>query len=71
MPSRGQCEKRTPNTDRPGDRGAFESGGNLSAIYGSAAFQLALGDEERDRADVSEFLYSGRGLSTHGREETI
>ncbi len=23
------------------------------------------------RADVSELLYSGRGLSTHGRKETI
>ena len=33
--------KRTPNTDRPGDRGAVESGHNLFSIYGSAAFQLA------------------------------
>jgi hypothetical protein len=29
---------------------------------------MAFGAEERDRADVSELLYSGRGLSTHGRK---
>src|SRR5271167_2014102 len=39
----GQCEKRTPNTDRPGDRGAAESAPNLFSIYGSAAFQLEIG----------------------------
>jgi hypothetical protein len=27
--------------------------------------------KERGRADVSELLYSGRGFSTHGREQTI
>ena len=26
---------------------------------------------ERDRTDVSELFYSGRGLSTRGRKETI
>ena len=62
--------KRTPNTDRPGDRGAVESGHNLFSIYGSAAFQLAFRAEERVRADVSELFYSGRGLPTHGRKET-
>ena len=66
-----QCEKRTPNTDRAGDRGAVESGPNLFSIYESSAFQMACGAEERDRADVSEFLYSGRGLPTHGRKKTI
>ena len=44
---------------------------NLFSIYGSAAFQLAFGAEERGRADVSELFYSGRGLSTPGRKETI
>ena len=67
----GQCEKRTPNIDRPGDRGAVQSGPNLFSIYGSAAFQLAFGAEERDSSDVSELFYSGRGLSTHGRKETV
>jgi len=62
----GQCEKRTPNTDRPSDRGAAQSAPNLFSIYGSAAFQLAFGGEERGRADVSELLYSGRDLSTRG-----
>jgi hypothetical protein len=33
--------------------------------------KLAFGAEERDRADVSELLYSGRSLSTHRRKETI
>jgi len=60
-----------PDTDRPGDRGAVESGPNLFSIYGSAAFQLAFGAEERGRADVSELLYSGRRLSTRGCKETI
>ena len=68
---RGRCEKRTPDTDRPGARGAVQSGPELFSIYGPVAFQLALGGEERDRTDVSELLYSGRGLSTHGRKETI
>ena len=54
--SEAQYEKRTPNTDRPGDCGAFESGGNLSAIYGPAAFQLALGAEERSPSDVLSFF---------------
>ena len=63
----GQCEKRTPNPDRPGDRGAVESAPNLFSIYGSAAFELAFGGEERVRTDVSELLYSGRCLSTHSR----
>ena len=27
--------------------------------------------EQHNRADVSELLYSGRGLSNHGRKETI
>ncbi len=67
----GQCEKRAPDTDRLGGRGANQSGPNLFPIYGSAAFQLAFGAEERDRADVSELLYSGRGLSTYRRKETI
>ena len=58
----GQCEKRTPNTDRPGDRGAVQFDPNLFSIYGSAPFQLAFGAEERDRTDVSELFYSGRGL---------
>jgi hypothetical protein len=31
----------------------------------------AFGAEERSRTDVSELLYSGRGLSTRGRKETI
>jgi len=66
-----QYEKRTPNTDRPGDPGAVESVSNLFSICGSAAFQLAFGAEERGRADVSELLYSGRGLSALGRKETI
>ena len=51
--------------------GLLQSGPNLFSIYGSAAFQLAFGAEERDRTDVSELFYSGRGLSTHGRKETI
>src|ERR1700683_1903899 len=67
----GQCEKRTPDTDRPGDRGGDRSVPDLFSIYGSAAFQLAFGAEERVRADVSELLYSGRGLPTHGCKETI
>ena len=48
-----------------------ETSDNLFSIYGPAAFQLAFGSEERGRAEVSELLYSGRGLSTHGREESI
>ena len=51
--------------------GLFNLAHNLFSIYGSAAFQLAFGAEERDRPDVSELLYSGRGLSTHSRKETI
>jgi hypothetical protein len=70
-PKGGQCEKRTPDTDRPGDRGAVQSGPNLFSIYGPVAFQLALGGKERDRTDVSELFCSCRGLSTHGRKETI
>jgi len=68
--TRGRSEKRTPHTNRPGNRGAFEPGDHLSALYGPAAFQLAFGVEERSRADVSELLHSGRGLSTRGRKET-
>ena len=48
---------------------------NLAVIYfvymDLRQFQLAFGAEERDRADVSELLYSGRGLSTHSRTATI
>jgi len=68
---RGHCEKKTSDTDRPGDRGAVQCGPDLFSIQGSVAFQLAFGTEERVRADVSELLYSGRGLSTNGRKETI
>jgi hypothetical protein len=49
-------KKRTPDTDRPGDRGAVQSGPNLFSIYGPVAFQLALGGEERDRTDVLSFF---------------
>ena len=45
-------KRELPDTDRPGDRGADQSGPNLFSLYGSAAFQLAFGAEERDRADA-------------------
>ena len=70
-PKGGQCENRTPDTDRPGDRGAVQSGPHLLSTYGPVAFQLAFGGEERDRTDVSELFCSCRGFSTHGRKETI
>ena len=69
--TRGQCEKRTPNTDRLGNRGTFESGDYLPALYGSLAFQLAFGEEERDPSYVSELLYSDRDLFALGREEAL
>ena len=51
--------------------GLFESAPDLFSIFGSVAFQLAFGGEVRVRTDVSELFYSGRGLSTHSRKETV
>ena len=51
--------------------GLFISLADLSAVHRFMAFQVASGDEQRMRADVSELVYRARAVSAAGRQKTL
>src|SRR5215510_12580294 len=67
----GHCETRTHAASRSGTFGRLLSLADLSAVHRSMAFQVAFGNEKRNRADVSELVYRARPLPAAGCQKTV
>ena len=65
------CTTRTHSAGLCGTLGPHLSLVDLSVVHRFMAFQVASGNEQRMRADVSELVYRARAVSTVGRQKAL
>ena len=65
------CTTRTHSAGLCGTLGPHLSLVDLSVVHRFVAFQVAFGNEQRMRPDVSELVYRARAVSSVGRQKAL